>query len=123
VTITIPEAAVGVVVTNKAKAGGKGVAALRLACVKELACRGTLSLKTTKKFKLGKRPRARVTLGSKPFGKVAAGKQRTIKLKLSRAGLGLLRSRKKLAATATVRVPNPGGIVRVRSHELALRRG
>jgi YVTN family beta-propeller protein len=123
VTITIPEAAVGVVVTNKAKAGGKGVAALRLACVKELACRGTLSLKTTKKFKLGKRPRARVTLGSKPFGKVAAGKQRTIKLKLSRAGLALLRSRKKLAVTATVRVPNPGGIVRVRSHELALRRG
>jgi YVTN family beta-propeller protein len=122
-TVTIPRAAVGVVVSNRPKASGKGVVGLRLACVKELACRGTLSLKTTKKFKIGKRPRARVALGSKKFGKVAAGNQRTIKLKLSRVGLGLLRSHKKLAATATVRVPNPGGIVRVRSHDLALRRG
>ena len=92
-TVTIPKAAVGVVVSNKAKAGSKGLAGLRLACVKELACRGTLSLKTVKRFKLGKRPRRLVGLGSKQFGKVAAGRQRTIKLKLTRAGLGLLRSR------------------------------
>jgi hypothetical protein len=123
VTVTIPRAAVGVVVTNKAKVGSKGVAGLRLACVKELACRGTLSLKTVKKFKLGKRPRRLVGLGSKQFGKVAAGGRRTIKLKLPRAGLGLLRSRKTLTVKATARVINPGGVVRVRSHQLALKRG
>jgi YVTN family beta-propeller protein len=123
VTVTIPQAAVGVVVNDKAKVGAKGVAGLRLACVKELACRGTLSLKTTKKFKLGKRPRALVGLGSKTFGRVAAGGRRTIKLKLSRAGLRLLRSRKKLTVKATARVTNPGGIVRTRSHQMALKQG
>lgn len=123
VTVTVPQAAVGVVVNDKAKVGAKGLAGLRLACVKELACRGTLSLKTTKKFKLGKRPRALVGLGSKPFGTVAAGGRRTIKLKLSRAGLSLLRSRKKLTVRATARVTNPGGIVRSRSHQLALKQG
>jgi hypothetical protein len=123
VTVTIPNAAVGVVVTNKVKVGAKGVASLTLACVKELACRGTLSLKTTKKFKVGKRPRALVGLGSKEFGRVRPGGRRTIELKLSRTGLRLLRSRKTLAAKATAGVTNPGGIVRVRSHQLVLRRG
>jgi len=84
---------------------------------------GTLSLKTVKKFKVGKRPRALVGLGSKKFGKVPAGGRRTIKLKLSRAGLRLLRSRKTLTAKASARVVNPGGIVRVRSHQLVLKRG
>jgi YVTN family beta-propeller protein len=123
VTVTIPLAAVGTVVTNKAKVGGKGTAGLKLACVKELACRGRLVLKTTKKFKIGKRPRALVTLASKQFGKVGAGKRRTIKLKLSGTGLRLLRSRKTLTANATARVVNPGGIVRVRSHRVVLKRG
>jgi YVTN family beta-propeller protein len=123
VTVTIPRAAVGVVVTNKAKVSAKGTAGLRLACIKELACRGRLVLKTTKKFKIGKPPRAIVTLASKPFGKVAAGKQRTIKLRLSRTGLRLLRARKTLTANAAARVVNPGGLVRVRSHQLVLKRG
>src|SRR4051812_13298008 len=123
VTVTIPKAAVGIVVTGTAKGGRKGIAALKLACVKELACRGKLSLKTTKKFKIGKHTRALVGLGSKQFGKVAAAKQRTIKLKLSRTGLRLLRSRKTLAASATARVVNPGGITRVRSRQVVLKRG
>jgi YVTN family beta-propeller protein len=123
VTVTIPRAAVGLVVTNKAKVSANGTVGLKLACVKELACRGRLVLKTTKRFKIGKRPRALVTLASKQFGKVAAGTRRTIKLKLSRAGLRLLRSRKTLTANAAARVVNPGGLVRVRSHQLVLKRG
>ena len=77
----------------------------------------------TKKFKIGKRPRALIGLGSKQFGKVAAGRQRTIKVKLSRAGLRLLRSHKTLTANATARVVNPGGITRVRSRQVMLKRG
>jgi YVTN family beta-propeller protein len=123
VAVTIPKVAIGVVVTNKATIRKSGVAALRLACVKELACRGTLSLRTTKKFKVRKRPRALIGLGSKRFGKVSAGARRTIKLKLSSTGLRLLRSRGKLVVRATARVINPGGVARVRSHELVLKRG
>jgi YVTN family beta-propeller protein len=122
-TVTIPKAAVGVVVTDAAKVGAKGAAGLRIACIKELACRGKLSLRTTKKFKVGKRPRERVGLASKDFGQVSPGRRRTIRVKVSRAGLRLLRSRKTFFATATVRVTNPGGIRRVRSHQLVLKRG
>lgn len=123
VPVVIPAAALGVVRTSKAKVGKNGFARLQVACIKELDCAGTLSLKTTKKFKLGKHPRALVALGSKRFNTIRAGHRRTIKLKLSKTGLRLLRSRKTLTTTATASVTNPSGGPRRRSHQVALTQG
>lgn len=123
VQIVIPPVALAVVQTSKTKVGKSGVAGLQVACIKQLDCAGTLSLKTTSKFKVGKHPRARITLGSKRFNTIRAGRKRTIKLKLSTTGLRLLRSRKTLTATATASVTNPSGGPRIRSRQVVLKRG
>jgi YVTN family beta-propeller protein len=123
VAVVIPAVALGVVRTSKARVGGSGVARLQVACIKELDCAGTLSLKTVKKFKIGKHARARIALGSKPFKTIRAGHKRTIKLKLSKAGLGLVRSHKTLTATATASVRNPSGGPRRRSRQVVIKRG
>jgi YVTN family beta-propeller protein len=123
VPVTIPAVAIGVVQTDKATLGKKGVVGLRVACIKELDCAGTLSLRTAGKVKVGKRPRRRVALGSKRFSTVRAGHTRRIALKLSRTGVRVVRSRPKLTAVATVSVTNPFAPARVRTHQVVLKRG
>jgi YVTN family beta-propeller protein len=123
VPVTIPAVALGVVLTNHAKVGKKGVASLQVACVKEIDCAGRLSLRTASKVKVGKRPRALVTLGSKRFGTVRAGHKRTIKLKLTKTGLRVVRARSTLTAIATVSVTNPSRPARIRTHKVVLKRG
>ncbi|MEA2398417.1 MAG: hypothetical protein QOK25_1973 [Thermoleophilaceae bacterium] len=119
-TVDIPKAAVGVLLSNKAKVGGDGVARLRLACVKELACAGTITLQTASKIKVGHGKKKRVKLATKHFKALPAGAKRTIRVQLSHAALSILRARKKLTVTATASVTNPSASPRVRSRNVTL---
>lgn len=79
----------------------RGKAKLRLQCVGDVACHGTLKLTTKVKVRKGhKKKRKRVVIARAPFD-LAAGASTTIKVKLNRRGRRILKKRKKLKAQAT----------------------
>jgi YVTN family beta-propeller protein len=112
--------AVAVVLTKKAHVGRGGVARIRIGCTGRLACTGAVSLRTARKLRVGKRPKARIALGSKRFKGLRAGGRRRVSVKLTRRGLRLLRSRGTLRTTATASARNPGGTLLRRSRAVKL---
>jgi YVTN family beta-propeller protein len=117
-TVRIPKSAVAVVRTKHAIVTASGLAHLRIACVKELACTGTVVLHTT----TGHAGQARlVTLGETSFRSIAAGGKRDVTVKLSRAGTDLLRARRTVTAQATVTASHAGGQTTSRTTKLALK--
>jgi hypothetical protein len=77
----------------------RGKAKLRLQCVGDTDCHGTLKL-TTKVRKGPKKKRKRIVIAKAPFD-LAAGASTTIRVKLNRRGRRMLKKRKKLKARAT----------------------
>jgi hypothetical protein len=78
----------------------RGRAKLRLQCVGDVACHGTLKLTTKVKVRKGhKKKRKRIVIARAPFD-LAAGASTTIKVKLTRRGRRMLKKRKKLKAQA-----------------------
>jgi len=78
----------------------KGVASLKLSCPAGTSgCKGTVTLLTAKKVKLG-RVKAQLVLGSVKYS-LNPGQTRTIKTKLT-AGAAKLAKKKKLASAARV---------------------
>jgi YVTN family beta-propeller protein len=116
VTVRIPKAAVAVVQTRHASVGGNGLAHLRIACVKELACTGTVVLRAVAAHS----GQNRVTLGSASFRSIPAGGTREVTVKLSSAGLAMLRSLGTLTTEATAIASHAGGQKRSRTTTLAL---
>ena len=120
-TVHIPKAAVGVVLTRKAKVARDGVARVRVACVKELSCTGKISLRSAGKIKTGNgSEKKRVKFGSATLNSLAAGAKRTLEVKLSSAGLAVLRSLGTVEAKAIASVKNPGGKKRSRTTKVKL---
>ena len=118
----VPKSAVGVVVTRRAKLRRHGVVKLRLACVKELDCTGSIVLRTAKPVKLPHRPKHILKLGKGRFKKVPAGATKKVKVKLSRSARRLLLARGRLKSKATASVRNPSGKLRRRTTRVRLRR-
>ena len=116
-TVRIPKAAVAVVRTRHASVAQDGLAHLRVACVKELACAGTVVLRTVGGQQGQKK---RVTLGTASFRSIPAGGQREVTVKLSSAGLALLRSIRTVQTQATATASRAGGRKRSRTTSLTL---
>jgi hypothetical protein len=90
--------------------------------VKELACAGKVSLRSVKKLRTGRsHKKRRVKLGSGRFKAIPAGARRKVRVKISHAGLALLRSHGKIRATATVSTKNTGGRKLQRTRTLTLK--
>jgi Ca2+-binding RTX toxin-like protein len=100
---------------RRARVGRRGVFSYRATCpADEISCRATWALTTN----ANAAARTRLARGS--FS-VAGGKTKTVKRKLMRRGFALLRKRKRLRATLTVRVRDAAGNRRTVRRKLILR--
>ena len=82
------------------RASAKGVVGVKVRCSAAAACRGTVDLTTARKVSVSAKKR-KLKLARKAYS-VAAGRSKTVKLKLRRSGLKLLRKRRKLRVRLTV---------------------
>jgi hypothetical protein len=88
--------------TSSVRMSSGGVVSLKVRCLsKRSRCKGRLSLVTASAVSTSKR--RKVALGSKSFS-IPAGKSRAVKVKLSRKGKSLVRSKKRLKVRVTVKV-------------------
>lgn len=82
----------------------KGIYSITVTCpAGEIACNGTATLTSSRK--IGKR---KVTFGKKAFN-IAGGKSTTLKIKLSKKNLKLLRQRRRIAAVTSFDVRDAAG--------------
>src|SRR5439155_5030268 len=88
--------------TSSVKMSSGGVVSLKVRCLsKRTRCKGRLSLVTASAVSTSKR--RKVKIGSKSFS-IPAGKSRAVKVKLSRKGKSLVRSKRHLKVSATLKV-------------------
>lgn len=105
----------------------RGVARLRLRCPAGEAsppCRGTVSLRTARKVKIRPRAKAkprRIQLGRARY-RIAAGKTKTVRIKLGRSKRQLLRTDRKVRrVVATARTRDTAGNRAINRKRLAVR--
>jgi hypothetical protein len=111
--------------TKKARADKKGRVSVKVKCPAGavVKCKGKLSLTTKIKIKRKGRPTKTKTvkLGSAKFS-IAAGKSKTLRVKLSKANRRLLKARKKLkVAVRASATDNRGGKAKVKKGKLSLK--
>jgi YVTN family beta-propeller protein len=116
-TVRVPRAAVAVVETKRATVAANGLIHVRVACVKELSCTGIVVLRGVAGHPAHQQP---VTLGEASFESIPAGGKAVLTVKLSSAGLAMLRSHKTLNAQATATASHAGGQKRSRTTSLTL---
>ena len=100
---------------------GQGRDLLRCPVQASGSCKGTLSLKTAKKVKLGPAKKGFLALGNATFS-IPAGLTVKVPVKISQAGLKRLKKRKSLAASATVVAHDGLGQLKTTSGKLQLKR-
>ena len=116
-------AAFGVAIVSKQATVKKGKVGIALRCPVQASgsCKGTLSLKTAKKVKLGPAKKGFLALGNATFS-IPAGLTVKVPVKISQAGLKRLKKRKSLAASATVAAHDGPGQLKTTSGKLKLKR-
>jgi hypothetical protein len=100
----VPPAPTPTIVTTRATATSKGIVAIKVACA-GATCTGTLTVRAT--VKVGGRKKT-LKLGSKEFS-VAPGRTSTVKLRLSKTNLKILKRVRKVRSTATIRLAGATG--------------
>jgi hypothetical protein len=101
-TVVPAKPGVAKVKSTKLKVSGSRVS-VSLSCTGGATCKGTLSLKTAAKLKLGKKAKRIITLSGSLKYSVAVGKSATVRLSLSKDARSLLKTRKKLSVRLAVK--------------------